>query len=324
MSAAMSEGALLEWLRSRPETSGLLGDDAAIVDPSQPLCITVDSQIEGTHVPRGIDPGVFARRLLAVNLSDIAAMGARPTHAFLALAAPPDFPLQEFFRSFLLAAKAGQVTLAGGDLSRSERLSAALTLLGQRWPDGDWLRRDGAASGEAIWVGGNLGESALGCRLLEHGLSNGRPSLPSELPADLRDYALDCLQRHLEPQAQLDLGRWLASRATACTDVSDGLGSDLHHLCSESGIGAIVEEKRLPSPDRFNALARHLELDPLELKLGGGEDYVLLFTLPPGETPPGGCHQIGRTHEGPSVLRRATGDEQPLPDVGWDHLSSGQ
>lgn len=324
MSAATSESTLLEWLRSRPETSGLLGDDAAIVDPSQPICITVDSQIEGTHVPRGLDPGIFARRLLAVNLSDIAAMGARPTHAFLALAAPRDFPLREFFRSFLLAARTDQVTLAGGDLSRSERLSAALTLLGQRWPDADWLRRDGAAPGEAIWVGGSLGESALGCRLLEYGLSNGRPSVPSALPLDLRDYALDCLQRHLEPQAQLDLGRWLASRATACTDISDGLGRDLHNLCSASGIGALVEEERLPSTDRFNALARHLKLDPLELKLGGGEDYVLLFTLPLGEIPPEGCYQIGRTHEGPCVLRRATGDEQPLPDVGWDHFRSAQ
>src|SRR6185436_12693499 len=125
--------------------------------------VTTDSQIEGVHFPPGLDPALVARRLLAVNLSDLAAMGAEPRHAFLALAAPPGFAHRRFFRALLAACRLQGVELAGGDLARDpHHVHAVLTLLGTRPAAGRWLRRDGARPGHRLWHGGTVGESAAG------------------------------------------------------------------------------------------------------------------------------------------------------------------
>ncbi|MDX1383668.1 MAG: AIR synthase related protein, partial [Thermoanaerobaculia bacterium] len=116
--APEGEDALLRWLARQEGTDGLIGDDAAIL-PGIGRVVTVDSQIAGTHFPADLDPGVVARRLLAVNLSDVAAMGAQPTHAFLAVSAPPDFPHRRFLRAFLARARVHHVVLAGGDVASS-------------------------------------------------------------------------------------------------------------------------------------------------------------------------------------------------------------
>lgn len=321
----MTEDDLLGWFRSLPGTD-LLGDDAAVLppsdDPDGDRVATVDSQVEGVHFPPGLDPALVARRLLAVNLSDLAAMGARPETALLALSGPSDparLDRRRFLEAFLDACATHRVTLAGGDLARAPVTVASVTLLGRLPAGRAALRRSTARPGQALWVGGSLGEAALGLALLRR----GEPSDPA---------AERAVRRWVAPEPQLELGAWLIDRAgaPAAMDLSDGLAKDLPRLARESGVGARVDLEALaPSPD-MAAHCRHLGLSPVDLALGGGEDYVLLFTLDEGDRPPerfAGARRIGRIVEladGLRLVGLAEGDgERPWPEAGWDHLSGG-
>lgn len=324
------EDRLLSWLRRAAARHGraLIGDDAAILPEAGPWAITVDSQIEGVHFHPGLDPAAVARRLLAVNLSDIAAMGAAPSYALLALATPANFDHRRFFGSLLRACRLAGVTLAGGDLARGDRVSAALTLLGRPRPGGRWVRRSDAHKNQELWIGATLGEAALGLHLLSAGarLEGRSVSLPAgleDLPARLAGAARAAVRRHLLPVAQIELGYWLAEQPSgAAIDVSDGLARDLHRLCRESKCGAEIELDLLPTAPGFSVLTARLGLSPHPLVLGGGEDYALLFTLETGAEPPPklGCRKIGRILGGDDVVVIEKNSRRRLAPVGWDHL----
>lgn len=321
------EDELLRRLRARLGPSALIGDDAAVIAPSGPVAVTVDSQISGVHFVPDLDPAHVARRLLAVNLSDLAAMGAEPAWAFLALSAPPGFDHERFFRPFVAACGRAGVTLAGGDLARGDQLVATLTLIGTKPSHGRWLLRSGAKPGHDLWLGGTVGESAAGRLLIARG---ARPSGSSiDLGASvsgstrLLQAARRAVKRHLSPQPQLDLGRWLGRQEEgACMDVSDGVARDLHRLCRESGTGAEIDAGALPLSDRFSDVCKALSADPFDLALGGGEDYVLLFTLPAGARVPDafGCRRIGTITRDGTISWMRGGKRRRLPDRGWDHL----
>jgi thiamine-monophosphate kinase len=310
------EDELLRRLRGRLGPSSPIGDDAAILSSSGPLAVTVDSQIAGVHFVPDLDPAHVARRLLAVNLSDLAAMGADPAWAFLALSAPPDFNHDRFFRAFTEACRRYGVTLAGGDLSRCDQLVATLTLIGTKPEGRRWLHRNGARPGHDLWLGGTVGESAAGRILID------QPAVPSFLSGAARR----AMRRHLLPTPQLELGRWLGAQTEgAAMDVSDGVARDLHRLCRESGTGAEVHAEALPFPDRFIDLVNSISRDPFDLALSGGEDYVLLFTLPPASAEPAesfGCRKIGRITDRKTIILVRGGQRLRLPDSGWDHLKT--
>jgi thiamine-monophosphate kinase len=322
-----SERELVEWLR-READAGIgddcagIGDDCALLTLAGDYAVTVDAQHEGVHLPAGLDPRLAARRLLAVNLSDLAAMGARPEAAFLSLAAPAGYDRRRFLRALIDACATHGLALRGGDLSSLGSLSATLTLLGRRPSRGRWLTRSAARPGDSLWVGGTLGEAAAGLAVLSLVECSGRglPRPPSALAA--RRAAARALRRQLQPEPQLALGLELGRRArVAAIDCSDGLGLDLARLCAASGVGAEVELERLAGPDA--RLCAELALDPLELALGGGEDYVLLFSLPPRAKPPAtpGARSVGRFTERPSVLARdARGRHFDISERGFDHL----
>ena len=356
------EDRLLAWLRHQPGTS-LLGDDAALLAPSGPSVATVDSQIAGVHVPADLDAGLLAERLLQVNLSDLAAMGAAKgaatavetetqagapadpgeaapwCHALVALATPEAFDHRHFFSVLLNALAANGVALAGGDLASSPTLSATMTLIAR--PPADWrpLRRSAARPGDALWVGGTLGESGAGLRLLRRGarLTAHGERAHVFLPRDLRGdetvaaAARSAVRRHLVPRAQLALGAWLAARPetvagadeAAALDLSDGLARDLPRMARESGVGAEVDAAELPLAEGFAELCAALDNDPIDLALGGGEDYVLLFTLPEGIEPPEGfgCRRIGRVTEGEELVLVRDGGREGWPEMGWDHVA---
>jgi thiamine-monophosphate kinase len=326
-----SEDALVEWLRRRSNRAGreLLGDDGAVIAGQGEWAVTVDHQIAGVHYPEGLDPALLARRLLAVNCSDLAAMGAQPRFAFLALAVPPDFDARRLFASLTRACTRLGVKLAGGDLARSPTATTSLTLVGSKSPRGRWLRRSNGREGDRLWVGGTLGESAAGRLLLARGarMSGRRVELPKSMGADrgLAAAARRAVRRHLLPKPQLELGRWLSGRTrVAAIDLSDGLALDLHRLCRESGVGATLESNALPQPARFADLCRKLEQDPLELTLTGGEDYVLLFTLPPSQKPRGdfGCSRVGRLTDRRKVQLTTAEGTRALAAGGWDHFET--
>ncbi|MEZ5333637.1 MAG: thiamine-phosphate kinase [Thermoanaerobaculia bacterium] len=315
-----SEDSLLRNLRRTLARRGVdrLGDDAAILSGGPTSwAVTVDQQIEGVHFTAGTPPKVWARRLVAVCLSDVAAMGGRPTHAFLALQATPTLDVAAVLEAVADECARSDVELAGGDLASDSRCGGSLTVMARPVAGGRWLRRSAARPGDTLWLGGPVGWSRLGREL------SGSAAI-ERLPAAQRRDGRRARRIHREPTPQLALGQALARRRRcAAIDVSDGLALDLARLCRESGVGAVVEREALPCPPE--ALARALGLDRLDCALHGGEDYVLLFTLAPGvrSSPEAGPVRIGTITDGGGLVLATGGHTRALPARGWDHLSSG-
>ncbi len=271
----LSEFELIGRYFSRPARGAVLGvgDDAALVRPgaSSELAVTTDMLVEGVHFLRGADARSLGHKSLAVNLSDLAAMGATPRWATLAIAlpAPDEAWLAAFSAGLYALAERTGVELVGGDTARAPTggaLTISITLLGEV-PAGTALLRSGARPGDDIWVSGELGGAALGLAYLQ-----GRVRLPD---ADARE----AVRRLNEPEPRLDLGRALRGIATAAIDVSDGFAGDLAHIVERSAAGAAVEYDALP---RASAFARiHDARLERGCVLSGGDDYELVFTAPP-------------------------------------------
>ena len=271
--AALSEFELIDRFFRRPVRHTVLGvgDDAALLAPTPgcELVVSVDMLVCGRHFFADVDPAALGHKTLAVNLSDLAAMGADPRWALLAGALPDADPgwIAAFARGFFALADAFGIDLVGGDTTRGP-LNLCVTILGEA-PAGQALRRHGARPGEAIYVSGRLGDAALA--LAHH---QGRIALPSaELAA--------CDRALSWPVPRVALGQRLRGLASAAIDVSDGLVGDLGHLLAASGVAATVELSALP---RSAALSRLLDGSARALALGcllaGGDDYELCFTAP--------------------------------------------
>ena len=325
-----SEDELTDWLREACACRGsqLIGDDAALLPRSANWAVTMDTQIEGVHFLPELDPRSIARRILAVNLSDLAAVGARPAYAFLALSTPQGFDHRTFFTAFIETCDQFDLELAGGDLSSQPRLTAALTLLGDKATGRRWLQRGTATVGESIWVGGTVGEAALGFRLLQRKAGSVRhgtdaTSLGLDLPPHLATAAKRAIGRQLLPKPQIALGAWLGGcPAGAAIDISDGLSRDLRRLCSASRVGAEIALEDVPLSQHLKPLAELLACRWQDLVLNGGEDYVLLFTLPPEIRPPKrfSCCKIGTIRRKDITLSQR-GKIEALDIGGWDHIS---
>ncbi|HEY6487915.1 MAG: thiamine-phosphate kinase [Terracidiphilus sp.] len=327
------ERAILQRIRRRTEgiaTPGLslgIGDDCALLmpRPGEEVAITTDLSIASRHFSLECHSAeVVGWRTLARGLSDLAAMGARPLAAFLSLGLPRDLtraPAQRpswvdrFLDGLLDLAAAHNVPLAGGDLAESPLPVADIVLVGAV-PRGRALLRSGARAGDLLYVTGSLGGSAAGLAALRQ-LARGKKGPPS-IPAAFK--AL--LAAHLAPQPRIAQGLRLQRRhlATAAIDLSDGLSTDLAHLCEESGVGAVVEAATLP----LHAGAT------LQQALHGGEDYELLFTAPPTVRVPRVLAGVAVTRIGKMVRRRANASTttlrtdhglEPIEPHGWEHFS---
>jgi len=267
--AQIGELALLEelaaWVPGGSRVLLGLGDDCAAVSLRGKALLTTDSLVEGVHFERSwASPAALGRKAFTVNASDIAAMGGAPAFALLSLGLPADFPvadLREFFRAFVAEAGACGAALVGGNLSAAPCLVISATVVGDA-PYGA-ITRAGMRVGDELYVTGTLGDAALGLRQLRQGEACGA-----------------VVKRFLEPTARLKAGQTLARRklATAMIDVSDGLVRDLGHLCARSGVGAVVEAWRLPLSGEYRAGVGLRDWGPA---LTGGEDYELLFAVPP-------------------------------------------
>lgn len=258
-----------------------IGDDAALLDlpPGESLAVTTDTLVAGRHFPRDTRPFDIGWKALAVNLSDLAAMGARPVGVTLAITLPEvDEPwLAAFADGFFALADAHGVPLIGGDTTRGP-LSITVTALGSV-PPAMALRRDGARPGDLIHVSGSLGDGGLGLALAQQRLHE----VP--LTSSQRSHALARLHR---PTPRLALGLALRGMASAAMDVSDGLAQDLGHLLRASGrpasLGATLALERLPLSPALQQLAGEGEpwqRQALDWALSAGDDYELLFTVPP-------------------------------------------
>jgi len=258
------------------------GDDAAVLplSPQQHVVISTDLLVEDIHFTRKtatfFDIGYKAA---TANLSDIAAMGGQPTGIFVAIALPPSLTnqdWQEFYRGLAVPCKPYRVQLLGGDTSSSPTsLFIAITITGQVSP-GHILTRQGAKIGDLIYVSGTLGDSAAGLTYLK---KYRRPPQLSTLSQTMKYL----VQRHLQPTARVPLGELLASQpyASSVMDLSDGLSGDLRHLCRQSQVGALIESEKIPMSQQMQQYAKRIRATPLQWSLHGGEDYELLFTIPP-------------------------------------------
>ena len=244
-----------------------IGDDAAIVDNRGPLAITVDTLTAGVHFPEDARPADIGHKALAVNLSDLAAMGATPRWFTLALTLPASDPdwLADFSSGLKALANRYGIRLIGGDTTRGP-LSITIQAIGSAPPGGAVLRA-GARPGDDIHVTGSLGDAALGLRI-HRGEARLDPNLERL-----------CLKRLHAPEPRVRAGEALAPLASAMIDCSDGFAADLGHVLSASGVSAVVDFAALP----FSSAVRRWLDDGGEpaLPLTGGDDYELIFTAPP-------------------------------------------
>ncbi|HEY0431505.1 MAG TPA: thiamine-phosphate kinase [Pyrinomonadaceae bacterium] len=264
-----------------------IGDDAAVFKSlnGNDVVVTTDLLVEDIDFRRDTTrPELLGHKALAVSLSDVAAMGARPRWAMLSIGLPEEVWKSGFAENFYngffqLGARYG-VTLIGGDVSRTpEKIVIDSIAIGECAP-GREVFRSGAQPGDQIFVTGFLGDAAAGLRLLERG---ARLSTANETN-EARERPIDrLLLRQLQPEPRVGWGLLLGEQqlATAMIDISDGLSSDLNHLCAESKVGALIDAAQIPIDQLVTELTGRRALDPLMLALHGGEDFELLFTVAP-------------------------------------------
>ena len=307
----LPERQLIAQLRRRPAKNRAvrlgIGDDCAILQLSSgdEALATTDFSLEGIHFRRDWQSAECSgHRCLVRGLSDIAAMGGQPIAAFLSLALPADCSqkwVDGFLSGFLNLAKKYKVQLAGGDTAQSPAGVLADVMVVGSVAKGTALLRSGASVGDQIYVTGALGESAAALRLL------------SQSKVKRRD---------VFPEPRIAVGEWLRkhSVASACIDISDGISTDLAHICEESGVGAVIDAETIPiHPAALRSTT------PLDLALHGGEDYELLFTAPPAKRVPGRIDSVSITRIGEIVRGRRmqivrAGQKSILASRGWEHF----
>jgi thiamine-monophosphate kinase len=327
----IGEFGLIERIRrtagKNPKNSRILigiGDDAALfkLSPGMACAATTDTMVEGVHFDLRYTTFLdLGHKAMASNLSDIAAMGGKPLLALVSLSLPAKISVNDVDRLYdgmCSMAKKHRVVVAGGDIVKSRELSITLTLLGECDPKNTGLR-SGARLGDAILVTGTLGASQAGLDLLNS-------------KSKIKNQKSKLVQKHLRPEPRVSEAKLLAGRFKlhGMIDISDGLASELHHLSQASRVGIVIDQGALPLDERASDIARILGRDPLGYCLYGGEEYELLFTLPPREaikardlvrkhgTP---CAIIGQAVKGSQVsIISRKGRKEKLTNRGYKHF----
>jgi thiamine-monophosphate kinase len=261
-----------------------IGDDAAVVEPvrNRLEVLSVDALVEGVHFDRAFTPpAAIGHRALAVNVSDLAAMGASPRLALVSLALPRSLPLHDFdemIASLTASAARWRMTIAGGNLTRIDGpLVLDITVVGTV-KRRQVLTRGGARPGDDLYVTGSIGAAAAGLQMLK-----ARGTAPDRPTAGLSGAAHSCIDRFLYPEPRLRLGQLLGRNraAGACMDLSDGLADAIHQLAEASGVGALIDADALPiAPDARRWFEAHGQ-DAVHESMIGGDDYELLFAVRP-------------------------------------------
>ena len=313
--------------------NSIIGDDGAVIKsaPEKDTVITTDLLIEDIDFRRTTTPPyLLGHKSLAVSLSDIAAMGARPRWALISIGIPQDVWdtnfVDKFYEGFFELAGRYDVQLIGGDTSRSpDKVVIDSIVMGETTTNAS-IKRSGAKPGDHVFVTGSLGAAAAGLRLIERGAHLADQNL-GEAEAQVLDHLL---LRHLRPEPRVGWGMILGQEqlATAMIDLSDGLSSDLNHLCRESGVGVLVDSTKIPIDEQVRELCGRRALDPLQLSLNGGEDFELLFTVRPEQVKrlPHRVDGVAITYIGEikaaaeGINLREGSRVWPLKPEGWEHF----
>jgi thiamine-monophosphate kinase len=342
--SSRSEFDFINKLRQRVGSSGVshpssliagIGDDAAVIRTlaGKDTVVTTDLLVEDIDFRRAAAPAdLLGHKALAVSLSDIAAMGARPRWALLSIGVPQDVWNSDFvdrlYDGILELAQRYDVKIIGGDISRTpEKIVIDSIVVGECSP-GFSVFRSGAKPGDQLFVTGTLGGAAAGLRLIDRGVH-----WPEQISTADSHSLERLLVRHLRPEPRVGWGLVLGQErlASALIDVSDGLSSDLAHLCKESSVGALVESSHIPIDSFVAELCGRRALDPLMLALHGGEDFELLFTVRRENVPrlPRRVDGVSVTHIG-EIKETSEGIKisegarvWQLDPGGWEHFRKG-
>jgi thiamine-monophosphate kinase len=331
----LSERSLIEHIRKIAAISpvhGLIkgiGDDCAVFGkpPSGSWLVSTDMLVDGVHFDRNLHPPrLLGRKSIAVNLSDIAAMGGIPRFFLLSMSLPSGLSSDWLFQ--WLDGASGILTeydcaLIGGDTVRGNELNISVTVIGEPHPSGV-LYRTGAMEGDTVYVSGPLGSAAAGLAILQKTVGN------EQLVEDTWKILVNA---HLDPKPQIHLGQALCASGyvTAMQDISDGLATDLSHICKESGVGAVIHTGRLPSLPLLDQACEAFTLRKLDCILRGGEDYQLAFTVRQGKEKrledylrqSGNylVHPVGMIEKGQGVfLEDTNGCRREITFQGYEHL----
>ena len=266
----VGEFGLIKKVSRRAKRSEVLigmGDDTAVIrDGNEFLLYTTDMMVEGDHFRREwFPPEKIGRKAMASNISDIAAMGGIPEYALISISLRADMDVEfveSIYKGLYEVADRYGIDIIGGDTTHSSLIVINVALTG-RTDEGHLTLRSGAKSGDYILVSGPLGASRAGLELLKKGLNEPRGPI----------------EKHLDPGCRMDIAREVALHANAMIDISDGLASEIRHICEESGVGAIIENGRIPIDNETIEASKILGTDPYEYALHGGEDYEFLFTV---------------------------------------------
>lgn len=309
---------------SNPNVPLAIGDDAAVLTPRRgyQTVLTTDGLIEGIHFDLRYTPlSDLGWKALAVNLSDVAAMCADPVCAVISLALPCSWDndkIEQLYEGLKACSDTYHCPIVGGDITRSPGpVMLTLTVLGEVLKD-QYIRRSGAEAGDLVCVSGDLGGALAGFRTLHHNPEHAART--------------EAVEKFLRPHPRLELARTISSRLSvhAAIDISDGLASEIHHICRESNVGAVIEAELIPVHPEAAELSAQTAQDMTRLALSSGEEYELLFTIPPQDgqhlhalqlqVP---VHVIGRIREPAlGVILSRNGHQESLTETGWDHFRS--
>ncbi|WP_374548174.1 thiamine-phosphate kinase [Flavobacterium sp.] len=310
-----------------------IGDDGAVLDfKDKKVVVSTDLLVEGVHFDLSYMPlKHLGYKAVVVNLSDIAAMNAKPTQITVSIAVSNRFPLEaleELFNGIALAAKTYNIDVIGGDTTSSQKgLIISITVLGEANLD-EIVYRNGAKENDLIVVSGDLGSAYMGLQVLEREKQVFQVN-PNNQP-DLDAYTY-LIERQLKPEARTDIKELLEKlevKPTSMIDISDGLSSELLHICKQSNVGCNLFEEKIPVDPQFIDVCEEFNIDSTTIALNGGEDYELLFTIPledfdkikanPNFTVIG---HITQASEGVNLITRAN-TKIPLKARGWDALEA--
>lgn len=269
----------------RASTVLSIGDDAAVIDHlGMQTVVTSDMLIEGIHFDLSYTPlKHLGYKAVVVNLSDICAMNATPTHILINIAVSNRFSveaLEEFYEGVYFACRTYNVDLIGGDtVSSPKGFNISVTAIGEV-KDSKFVKRSGAQPNDLVCVSGDLGAAFMGLTLLEREkkIFLEHPDVQPDL-----ENRTHCIGKFLKPEARTDIVDWLEANdivPTSMMDISDGLSSELFHICTQSNVGCEIFEDKLPFNDETREVAYKFDIDPTACALSGGEDYELLFTVP--------------------------------------------
>ena len=317
--------------RQNSSTQFGIGDDAAVIEPGKKqVVISTDMLVEGVHFDLTFCPlRHLGYKAVAVNVSDIAAMNATPTQILVSLAVGSRYSveaMQELYDGIRIACENYKVDLVGGDTTSSNSgLIINITAIGEANPE-EVVYRNGAQVNDLVCVTGDLGAAFLGLQILEREKQAfmANPDMQPEL--EKKEYLV---QRQLRPEARMDVIhelRELGVKPTSMIDISDGLASELFHICGQSGVGASIYQDKLPADEQVIDTAEEFRMDPITCMLNGGEDYELLFTVKLSDFDKIKNHpdisilgKIVPKEEGLKIVM-PSGNAYPLKAQGWQHF----